>query len=37
MRFRRPEVLMGSEKDGYSIMDSDPDEIAAAINALKSL
>ncbi len=37
MRFRRPEVLMGSEKDGYSIMDSDPDEIAAAVNALKSL
>lgn len=34
MKFRRPDVLMGSEKDGYSIMETDRHEVAAAIEAL---
>ena len=34
MNFRRPDVLMGSEKDGYSIMETDRHEVAAAIEGL---
>lgn len=37
MKFRRPEVVMGGEKDFYSLMETDSNEVRAAIAALESL